>query len=195
LTEQAAIDATFHATPAAWRAWLEAHHATEREHWVGFDKRKTGEPRLAWPESVDQALCFGWIDGVRRGIDDRRYAIRFTPRKRNSRWSLVNVRRVRELTEAGLMRPAGLAAFEARTQEGTYSHEQRDEARFDERREALLRADEAAWAFFSAQPPWYRRTATFWVMSAKREDTRDRRLRALIEDSAAGRRVGPLRRP
>ena len=185
----------FYATPAEWRAWLEAHHEDAREHWVGFHKRGSGERSITWPEAVDQALCFGWIDGVRRGIDEQRYMVRFTPRKASSRWSLVNVRRVRDLQEAGLMHPAGLAAFEARTQEGTYSYEQRDEARFDERREALLRGHEAAWAFFSAQPPWYRRTATFWVMSAKREETRDRRLQALIEDSAAGRRVGPLRRP
>ena len=195
MAERTVPAATFYATPAEWRAWLEEHHDAEREHWVGFHKRGTGEESITWAEAVDQALCFGWIDGVRKGVDEGRYAIRFTPRKRSSRWSLVNVRRVGELTAAGLMRPAGRAAFEARTQEGTYSYEQRDEARFDEPREALLRADEAAWAFFSAQPPWYRRTATFWVMSAKREETRDRRLRVLIEDSAQGRRVAPLRRP
>jgi uncharacterized protein YdeI (YjbR/CyaY-like superfamily) len=195
LTERTAIAPTFYATPAEWRAWLEEHHADEREHWVGFHKRGSGRPSITWPESVDQALCFGWIDGVRKRVDDERYMIRFTPRKRSSRWSKVNVARVAELTEAGLMQPAGLAAFEARTQEGTYSYEQRDAAAFDPERERRLRADAGAWAYFSAQPPWYRRTATHWVMSAKREETRDRRLARLIEDSAAGRAVGPLARP
>jgi uncharacterized protein YdeI (YjbR/CyaY-like superfamily) len=195
LTETTATAPAFYATPQAWRAWLEAHHADAREHWVGFHKRGTGQPSITWPESVDQALCFGWIDGVRKRVDDERYMIRFTPRKRASRWSRVNVARVAELTAAGLMHPAGLEAFEARTAEGTYSYEQRDAAAFDPERERRFRADRAAWAWFAAQAPWYRRTATHWVMSAKREETRDRRLARLIEDSAAGRAVGPLRRP
>ena len=185
----------FYATPEEWRAWLEANHADAREHWVGFHKRGTGRPSITWPESVDQALCFGWIDGVRKRVDDDRYMIRFTPRKRSSRWSRVNVARVAELTEAGLMHPAGLAAFAARTEEGTYSYEQREAAAFDAGRERRFRADEAAWAWFAARAPGYRRIATHWVMSAKREETRDRRLARLIEDSAAGRAVGPLRRP
>jgi uncharacterized protein YdeI (YjbR/CyaY-like superfamily) len=185
----------FYATSEEWRAWLEAHHADAREHWVGFHKRGTGRASITWPESVDQALCFGWIDGVRKRVDDERYMIRFTPRKASSKWSRVNVARVAELERAGLMRPAGLAAFAARTEEGTYSYEQREAAAFDPERERRFRAEEAAWAWFSAQPPWYRRTATHWVMSAKRDDTRDRRLARLIEDSAAGRAVGPLRRP
>jgi uncharacterized protein YdeI (YjbR/CyaY-like superfamily) len=185
----------FYATPEEWRAWLRAHHAEAREHWVGFHKRGTGRASITWPESVDQALCFGWIDGVRKRVDDERYMIRFTPRKASSRWSRVNVARVAELERAGLMHPAGLAAFAARTEEGTYSYEQREAAAFDPERERRLRADEAARAWFYAQPPWYRRTATHWVMSAKRDDTRDRRLARLIEDSAAGRAVGPLRRP
>jgi uncharacterized protein YdeI (YjbR/CyaY-like superfamily) len=186
---------TFYATPDEWRAWLEEHHAGEREQWVGFHKRRSGRPSMTWPESVDQALCFGWIDGVRKRVDDESYKIRFTPRKRASRWSRVNVERVAELTEAGLMRPSGVAAFEARTEEGTYSYEQREAAAFDADRERRLRGNAAAWAFFSAQPPWYRRTATHWVMSAKREETRDRRLSRLVEDSAAGRTIGPLTRP
>jgi uncharacterized protein YdeI (YjbR/CyaY-like superfamily) len=198
LTGEDGIAPAFYATPDAWRAWLEAHHAGEREHWVGFHKRNTSPQApesITWPEAVDQALCFGWIDGIRRRVDETSYAIRFTPRKRTSRWSMVNVRRVGELREAGLMRPAGIAAFEARSAEGTYSYEQRDAAAFDPHRERRLRANAAAWAFFSAQPPWYRRTATHWVMSAKREETRDRRLARLIEDSAAGRPTGPLARP
>jgi len=198
LTETTATAPAFYATPEEWRAWLEAHHADAREHWVGFHKRNTShppKPGITWPESVDQALCFGWIDGVRKRVDDDRYMIRFTPRKRASRWSRVNVARVAELTDAGLMQPAGLAAFAARTEEGTYSYEQREAAAFDPERERRFRADEAAWTWFAAQAPWYRRTATHWVMSAKREETRDRRLARLIGDSAAGRAVGPLRRP
>jgi uncharacterized protein YdeI (YjbR/CyaY-like superfamily) len=185
----------FYATPEEWRAWLEAHHHEAREHWVGFHKRATGRPSMTWPESVDQALCFGWIDGVRKRLDDERYMIRFTPRKPSSRWSRVNVARVAELEQAGLMRPAGLTAFAARTEKGTYSYEQRDAAAFDPEREQRFRANEGAWAWFAEQPPWYRRTATHWVMSAKRDETRDRRLARLVEDSAAGRAVGPLRRP
>jgi uncharacterized protein YdeI (YjbR/CyaY-like superfamily) len=195
LTETTATAPAFYATPEEWRAWLEANHADAREHWVGYYKRGTGRPSITWPESVDQALCFGWIDGVRKRVDEQSYTIRFTPRKPTSAWSRVNVARVAELTAAGLMRPAGIAAFEARTAEGTYSYEQRDAAAFDPERERRFRAEETAWAWFSAQAPWYRRTATHWVMSAKREETRDRRLAQLIEDSAAGRAVGPLRRP
>jgi uncharacterized protein YdeI (YjbR/CyaY-like superfamily) len=192
LPEKTAIDPVFYASPEEWRAWLEAHHADAREHWVGFHKVGSGTPSITWPEAVDQALCFGWIDGVRRRVDETSYMIRFTPRKTSSSWSMVNVRRVGELREAGLMRPAGIAA---RTETGTYSYEQRDAAAFDPERERRLRANTAAWEHFSAQPPWYRRTATHWVMSAKREDTRDRRLARLIEDSAAGRPIGPLARP
>jgi uncharacterized protein YdeI (YjbR/CyaY-like superfamily) len=197
LTDRAEITPAFYATPDAWRAWLDTHHEGEREHWVGFHKRATGEPSITWPEAVDQALCFGWIDGIRRRVDDNRYMIRFTPRKRTSHWSMVNVRRVGELREAGLMHPAGLAAFAARSEArtGNASYEQRDAAAFDPERERRLRANAAAWEHFSGQAPWYRRTATHWVMSAKREDTRDRRLQQLIEDSAAGRPVGPLARP
>jgi uncharacterized protein YdeI (YjbR/CyaY-like superfamily) len=185
----------FYATPEEWRAWLERNHGEAREHWVGFHKRGTGRASITWPESVDQALCFGWIDGVRKRVDDSSYMIRFTPRKRSSKWSRVNVARVGELEAAGLMHPAGRAAFAARTEEGTYSYEQREAAAFDPERERRFRAAESAWAWFTDQPPWYRRTATHWVMSAKREETRDRRLAQLIEDSAAGRAVGPLRRP
>ena len=195
MTEKAEIAPSFYAAPEEWRAWLDAHHEDGREHWVGFHKVGSGRPSITWPEAVDQALCFGWIDGVRRRVDETSYMIRFTPRKPTSRWSMVNVRRVGELREAGLMRPAGLAAFEARTETGTYSYEQRDAAAFDAEREERLRANAAAWEHWSAQPPWYRRTATHWVMSAKREETRDRRLARLIEDSAAGRPVGPLARP
>jgi uncharacterized protein YdeI (YjbR/CyaY-like superfamily) len=189
------MDPRFFAAPEEWRAWLEEHHDSADEVVVGYWKRGTGRPSLTWAQSVDEALCFGWIDGVRRRIDDDRYCIRFTPRRPRSRWSRVNVERVAELTAEGRMRPAGLAAFAARTDEGTYSYEQQRDAALDPERERRLRADAGAWAFFSAQPPWYRRAAVHWVMSAKRKPTRDRRLAQLIECSAAGRPVPPLSRP
>jgi uncharacterized protein YdeI (YjbR/CyaY-like superfamily) len=188
-------DARFFASPGEWRAWLEEHHDSADEVVVGYWRRGTGRPSLTWAQSVDEALCFGWIDGVRRRIDDERYCIRFTPRQARSRWSRVNVERVAELARAGRMRPAGLAAFEARTEEGTYSYEQQREAALDAEREARLRGDDAAWEFFAAQPPWYRRAAVHWVMSAKREETRDRRLAQLVACSADGRPVPPLTRP
>jgi uncharacterized protein YdeI (YjbR/CyaY-like superfamily) len=190
------MEARFFASPEEWRAWLEEHHDREPEVLVGYWKRGTGRPSLTWAESVDEALCFGWIDGVRRRVDDERYCIRFTPRRPRSRWSEVNVARVAELERGGRMRPAGRAAFAARTEEGTYSYErQQREAALDPERERRLRADEAAWAYFSAQPPSYRRAVIHWVTSARREETRDRRLAQLVECSAQGRRVPPLRPP
>jgi uncharacterized protein YdeI (YjbR/CyaY-like superfamily) len=191
------VEPTFFATPDEFRAWLEAHHETESELLVGFHKKGSGRPSITWPQSVDQALCFGWIDGVRRSIDADSYSIRFTPRQARSTWSAVNVKRVGELTAEGLMQPAGLAAFERRTDDrtGIYSHERRKEAKLEPEQERAFKADEQAWAWFQAQPPWYRRTATHWVVSAKREATRQRRLEQLIADSAAGRTVGPLTRP
>jgi uncharacterized protein YdeI (YjbR/CyaY-like superfamily) len=192
------VDPTFFATPADFRAWFEEHHAAESELLVGFYKKGSGRPSITWPESVDEALCFGWIDGVRRSLGDEAYTIRFTPRKRRSIWSVVNVRRARELIEEGRMRPAGLAAFEARTEErsGVYSFEQKDQVAFDEAQARRFQADAKAWEFFQAQPPWYRRTATWWVISAKKEETRAKRLATLIEDSAAGRPIRGLdRRP
>jgi uncharacterized protein YdeI (YjbR/CyaY-like superfamily) len=164
--------------------------------WVGFHKKATGRPSLTWPESVDEALCFGWIDGLRKSIDADSYMIRFTPRRPGSTWSLVNSRRARALIEEGRMQPAGLAAFKARdpVKSGTYSFEQRSAAALDAESEARFMADRAAWRFFQAQPAGYRRTAIFWVVSARREETRARRLATLIADSAAGQRLGLLRR-
>jgi uncharacterized protein YdeI (YjbR/CyaY-like superfamily) len=189
-----AMEATFFATPAEFRAWLEEHHESESELLVGFHKRGTGKPSITWPESVDQALCFGWIDGVRRSLGDEAYTIRFTPRKPRSNWSAINVKRMQELIDEGLVRPAGLAAYERRSDDRTaiYSYEQRKNARLPPDYEKQLRASPAASEFFESQPPWYRRTAAHWVISAKREATRERRLAQLIEDSANGRRIGPL---
>jgi uncharacterized protein YdeI (YjbR/CyaY-like superfamily) len=164
---------------------------------VGFYKKGSARPSIAWPEAVDEALCFGWIDGVRRTIDDESYRIRFTPRRPRSIWSAVNVKRVAALTEAGRMTDAGLRAFAARTaaRTGVYSFEQRSEPTLSPRDAKRLRANAAAWKFFQAQPPSYRRPATWWVVSAKQEATREKRLATLITDSAAGRRIKPLARP
>jgi uncharacterized protein YdeI (YjbR/CyaY-like superfamily) len=190
------VEPRFFATPDELRAWFDENHASERELLVGFHKVASGRPSITWPQSVDEALCVGWIDGVRRGLDDESYTIRFTPRKPRSTWSAVNVARVEALTREGRMRPAGLAAFAARSDDRTaiYSYEQGRAARLDPAYEQELRANEQAWAHFQARPPWYRRQATHWVMSAKQEATRRRRLARLIDDSAAGRDIGPLRR-
>jgi uncharacterized protein YdeI (YjbR/CyaY-like superfamily) len=192
-----AVEPHFFDSPAAFRAWLEEHHATETEVLVGFWKAATGRPSLTWSQSVDEALCYGWIDGVRRGLDDESYTIRFTPRKARSKWSLVNVRKVGELTAQGRMRPAGAAAFEARREQdtGVYSFERSEPAELDAAAEARFRAEPEAWAWFERQPPSYRRPALHWVVSAKRAETRERRLAQLIADSKAGLRVAPLRRP
>jgi uncharacterized protein YdeI (YjbR/CyaY-like superfamily) len=190
-----AMKPLFFASPAEWRAWLQQNHEREDEVLVGFHKRGSGKPSITWPESVDEALCFGWIDGVRRSIDSSSYTIRFTPRRRRSIWSKVNVKRAGELIASGRMQPAGIRAFEARQQErsGVYSFEQ-SEIAFDKSQEQQFKREKAAWQFFQAQAPWYRRTATHWVISAKREETKAKRLKTLIDDSAAGRTIAPLTR-
>lgn len=193
--EHAPMEPTFFATPADFRDWLDANHQTAPELIVGFYKKGTGRPSITWPESVDEALCVGWIDGVRRSVDDEAYQIRFTPRKPRSTWSTVNIKRVEELTREGRMRPAGLAAFQARTAANSeiYAYEQKEEAALDPAAEARFRADATAWAFFESQPPYYRRTAMHWVTSAKKAETREKRLATLIEDSANGLRIAQLR--
>jgi uncharacterized protein YdeI (YjbR/CyaY-like superfamily) len=187
---------TFFATPSDLRAWLEAHHDSAQELWVGFYKKGSGRPSITWPEAVDEALCFGWIDAVRKGIDETSYTIRFTPRKLRSIWSAVNIERADELTRLGRMRPAGLEAFVARAGErsGIYSYEQK-RATLAEAQERQFRANAPAWEYFQAQPASYRRTAIWWVISAKREETRHKRLATLIKDSAQGRTIRPLTRP
>jgi uncharacterized protein YdeI (YjbR/CyaY-like superfamily) len=191
------VKPTFFATPSEFRAWFERHHATSRELLVRIYKKGSGKPSITWPESVDQALCFGWIDGIRRNIDEASYSIRFTPRKTSSNWSTINVNRVKELSASGLMRPAGLDAFRRRSEKksGIYSYEQRASAKLSRADESRLKANKKAWAFFQSQPPWYKRTAAYWVLSAKKEETRARRLATLIADSASGKTIGPLTRP
>jgi uncharacterized protein YdeI (YjbR/CyaY-like superfamily) len=185
----------FFPTPAAWRDWLEEHHGQRQELLVGFYKKGSGKPSITWPESVDAALCFGWIDGVRRRIDDGSYSIRFTPRKPLSTWSAVNIKRVEELTGQGLMRPAGIKAFEARQEERSriYSFEQQN-IEFESAQERQFRANAAAWKIFRSQAPSYQRAATWWVVSAKREETRAKRLATLMEDSEQGRTIAHLTR-
>jgi uncharacterized protein YdeI (YjbR/CyaY-like superfamily) len=188
--------ATFFETPDDFRAWLEANHESESELLVGFYKKGSGRPSITWPESVAEALCFGWIDGVRRGLDAESYTIRFTPRKPSSNWSQVNIDKVAELTEQGRMRPAGLAVFERRSpkRSAIYSYEQRKAARLEPGQQREFEANADAWAFFSAQPRGYRQQAIHWVVNAKREETRAKRLATLIDDSANGRRLQRLTR-
>lgn len=183
------MDPVYFASPAEFRDWLVAHHGDRDELLVGFHKKGSGTPSMTWPEAVDEALCVGWIDGVRRRVDDDRYTIRFTPRKPRSTWSAVNVARVAVLTAEGRMQPAGLAAFERRAPErtGIYAYEQREQAALDPADEALFRASEAAWEFFQARPPSYRRVLTWWVVSAKRDETRRKRLGTLIAACGEGR--------
>ncbi|HZE26873.1 MAG TPA: YdeI/OmpD-associated family protein [Terriglobales bacterium] len=187
----------FFATPADFRAWLDQHHVSEQELSVGLYKKDSGKPSITWPQSVDAALCYGWIDGVRNSIDEISYRIRFTPRKPTSIWSAVNVKRVAELTKLGLMCPAGVIAFEARKGDktGIYAYEQRKSAKLSRAYEQQFRANKKAWNFFQSQPSWYRRTAAYRVISAKREETRLKRLAQLIEDSELGRSIPELRRP
>jgi uncharacterized protein YdeI (YjbR/CyaY-like superfamily) len=191
------VKPTFFAEPADFRAWLEENHERESELLVGFYKKATARPSITWPEAVDEALCFGWIDGIRRSLGDETYVIRFTPRKPRSTWSAVNIERAKELVAEGRMRPAGLAAFEARSDDRSaiYAYEQRHQAKLAPNEEREFRADKRAWEFFAAQPPSYRKTALWWVVSAKRDETRARRLRTLIEDSANGRRLRRLTPP
>jgi uncharacterized protein YdeI (YjbR/CyaY-like superfamily) len=187
---------TFFPTPDEFRAWLEKHHAMFDELWVGFYKRDSGKPSITPPESVDCALCFGWIDGVRKSLGESSYMIRFTPRKSTSTWSAINIRRVEAMTRDGLMHAAGLAAFAKRSDKKSaiYAYEQRHTAQLDAKFEKQFRANKRAWNFFQSMPPWYRRTATYWVISAKREETKQKRLATLIDDCAHQRSLKHLDR-
>jgi len=186
----------FFQSPADFRAWLDAGHQKCLELWVGFYKKSSGKPSITYPEAVDEALCFGWIDGVRKSVKRDAYTVRFTPRKPKSQWSTINIKRAQELADAGRMRPAGLEAFAgAKDQARKYSYEQRHQASFQPEQERQFRANPRAWDFFQSQPPWYRRTATFWVVSAQKEETQQRRLDTLIAESARSRPIKPLTRP
>jgi uncharacterized protein YdeI (YjbR/CyaY-like superfamily) len=187
----------FFATPSQFRTWLQQHSAQTQELWVGFYKRSSGKRSITWPEAVDQALCFGWIDGIRRSLDATSYVIRFTPRKPRSTWSAVNLTRAKQLATQGLMSPAGRTAFEKRSDEKSaiYSYEQRKSAQLEDTQEQKFRLNQRAWNFFQSQPPWYRRTAAWWVISAKKGETRAKRLALLIEYSEQEKRIPPLLRP
>jgi uncharacterized protein YdeI (YjbR/CyaY-like superfamily) len=180
-------------TPAKFHDWLKKHHAAYTELLVGFYKKSSGKPSITYQEALDEALCFGWIDGIRKSVDEERYTIRFTPRRPISNWSNVNLKRVNELIALGRVTPAGLAAFEARKTEksGIYSYENHPQ-QLSAEYEKQFRANKKAWEFFQSQAPYYQRTACGWVMSAKKEETRLRRLAILIEDSAQRRRFGEM---
>lgn len=184
------MPALFFESAEKFRDWLETNHNSERELLVGFYKKGSGRPSMTWPQSVDAALSYGWIDGVRKRIDDESYTIRFTPRKKGSTWSAVNIRRVEELKKLRLMRPAGLRAFDERSdaKSAIYSYENAPRELPPEY-EKQFRRNRKAWTFFSKQPPGYRRVAIYFVTSAKKEETRSRRLAQLIDDSANGRRL------
>jgi len=179
---------------SAFRAWLEKNHDRERELWVGFYNQRAPQSGITYREALDEALCFGWIDGVRRSVNDTTYAVRFTPRKPESKWSAPNIKRANQLRSLGRMAAAGLRVFEQRKQNTAgYSYEERP-TQLSGSYEQQFKANARAWDFFRAQAPWYQRTSSFWVMSAKREATQDRRLQVLIADSAQGRRLKILTR-
>ncbi len=189
-------DALYPRTPAELREWLDENHATADELFVGAWRKSAGQQTVTWEDIVDEVLCVGWIDGIRRSVGDDRWVIRVTPRRKGSIWSNRNIGRVEALRAEGRMRPAGEAAYEARRgdRSGIYSFESAEEARFSPEQEQAFKAEPAAWEWFSGQSRSYRKAATHWVVSAKLPATRERRLATLIEDSKAGRDVGPIRR-
>lgn len=190
------MNVVFFESPLDFRRWLKTEHQKTSELWIGFYKKSSGKPSITYPEALDEALCFGWIDGVRKSVDTDAYMQRFTPRRPNSQWSAVNIRHVERLTKAGRMTSAGLRVFEgAKSQSRKYSYEQRNHARLSTADERQFRANRMAWDFFQAQPPWYRRTTTFWIISAKRKETRKSRLSTLISDSEHGEWIKGLQRP
>jgi uncharacterized protein YdeI (YjbR/CyaY-like superfamily) len=187
-----ATNARFFRSPAGFRAWLERHHARAAELWIGFHNARSATRWITYQEALDEALCYGWIDGVRKSLDDTRYVQRWTPRRTGSRWSAINVRHARRLIAEGRMRPAGQAAFDRRTgDKAGYSFEERPR-RLAPALEKRFRSEKRAWEFFRSQAPSYQRTVTFWVMSGKRPETRERRLGILIHHSGRERRIPPL---
>jgi len=190
-----AMKVVFFPAQSHFQKWLEESHQNSEELWVGFYQKSSGKPSITYSEAVDEALCFGWIDGVRKKVSADAYTIRFTPRKPKSQWSAVNIKKVETLSLAGRMRPAGLKAFEGATdQSRKYSYEQRHNSTFSKADERRFRANRKAWDFFQSQAPWYRRTGTFWVVSAKQKETQQRRLATLIADSERGQPIRPLQR-
>jgi uncharacterized protein YdeI (YjbR/CyaY-like superfamily) len=175
------------------RRWFEKNHGRVRVLWIGFFKRAAQKSGISYQQAVDESLCIGWIDGIRKSLGDERWTIRFTPRKPRSKWSLVNIRRAKELEKAGLMAEAGLEAFRARDEENAklYAYEA-NPRELEPEHQAKFRRNAKAWAFWERQPPGYRRVASFWVISTKKEETRLRRLATLIEDSFHGRRIAQL---
>jgi uncharacterized protein YdeI (YjbR/CyaY-like superfamily) len=185
----------FFKSPSELRAWFKANHDKQRELWIGFHKIASGKPSVTYSEAVEQALCFGWIDGVKKSVDATSYTHRFSPRKATSKWSVINLERARKLAATGSMDPAGLKALErANVASRAYSYEQRNAARLNEAEERQFRESNRAWEFFQAQAPWYRRTASWWVISAKKEETRQKRLVSLIAHSLAQETIPPLTR-
>jgi uncharacterized protein YdeI (YjbR/CyaY-like superfamily) len=182
---------TYFASPKAMRDWLRANAHSTAELRVGFYKLGSGRPSITWPQAVDEALCVGWVDGVRNRIDEHRYQIRFTPRKPKSIWSVVNIERVRVLTEAGRMLPAGLAAFARRIESKSriYSYEQAAASALSTKELKVFKSNKSAWAFFEAQPPGYRKKLLWRIVSAKQQSTRDKRFATLIAASAKGLRL------
>ncbi|MFZ0918351.1 MAG: YdeI/OmpD-associated family protein [Candidatus Udaeobacter sp.] len=180
----------FFRTPGDFRRWLEKNHATAAELWVGFHKKDSGKPSITWPESVDEALCFGWIDGIRKRADEISYQIRFSPRRHGSIWSATNIKRANELAKQRRMRSAGLKAFAARIENksGIYSYEQRN-TELEEPYAKLLKKNKTAWNFFQIQPPSYRRMIAWWIVSAKKDETRMARFAKLISESTKGKRL------
>jgi uncharacterized protein YdeI (YjbR/CyaY-like superfamily) len=181
----------FFATPDTFRGWLANNHERATELWVGYYRKDSGRPSITWPESVDEALCFGWIDGIRKKVDGKSYKIRFTPRRAKSTWSAVNIARIAVLTGEGRMQRAGVAAFSRRIESNSakYSFENRESAKLSVGAEREFRRDPIAWEFFQRQPAGYRRLAAWWVISAKRPETRHKRLQRLIAESRARRRI------
>jgi uncharacterized protein YdeI (YjbR/CyaY-like superfamily) len=189
------VQPTFFARPADFRAWLRRHHQQRAELWVGFHKKATGRPSITYPEALDEALCFGWIDGVRKAVDADSFMQRFTPRKPGSFWSAVNTRKAQALIEAKRMHASGLAAFQARDAQRTAEYSYERARSFGPAELKRFKANSQAWKYFAALPPGYRRVSTWYVISAKREDTRARRLAQLIACSARGERLPGLPQP
>lgn len=184
------MDAKFFPTQADFRRWLGENHDQESEIIVGYYKVKSSKGGMTWSESVDQALCFGWVDGVRRRIDDESYCNRFTPRRANSNWSAVNIAKVADLTEKGLMKPAGIAAFAKRTETRSKIYAYENELKqFSDEFEKLFRANEKAWEFYEKQANWYKKQMVNWVMTAKQEATRKSRLEKLLGESENERKI------